>query len=308
MHARKTTSIAPRFIFSRYTLPHIEHPQRNEDSILVDRHRGLAIVCDGVGGTQAGEVASQLAVQSVLRGWRQVLKQQGYKDGLPKAEGLDLPVILTQLVEGAQAEITEEGKWREELAVQEQREVSYPGTTLAMIVLCKLKSSGYQLGYTHVGDSRIYLLRPGEPLKRLTQDDNYLSTKIADLSISEEEAWLIDQATRRDQLNDLERSYFNKRNGITQALQHPNPHLPERLDIHVDKTIIMPGDRLLLCSDGVHDNLTDLEIEATLRGSPASLAALRLVQQAAARSREDTTVFIRAKADDMSAIIVSCLG
>jgi protein phosphatase len=294
------------FIFSRYTLPHIDHPQRNEDSILVDRHRGLAIVCDGVGGAEAGEVASQLAVQSIRRGWRRVIKEHGNKPGLMPVEGLNLLEILTGLVQEAQTAITEEGKLRAELAEKAQKEFSYPGTTLAMLLLCRAKTGGYVSGYAHVGDSRIYLLRSGEPLRRLTADDNFLATKILDESITEEEAWYIDQATRSEQLNETERSYFNKRNGITQALQHPNLHLPEYLDIHTGDISLVSGDRLLLCSDGVHDNLTDLEIEETLRAAPAGLVSLRLVRQAEARSRENSSITIRAKADDMSAIVITC--
>ncbi len=296
----------PAFIFSRYTIAHIDHPQRNEDTIFVNRHQGLAIICDGVGGAQAGEVASQLAVQSIRQEWKEILKQQHTKVGLLAAENLDLPGILTQLVDAAQAAITEEGRRRTEQAEKEEKAVSYPGTTLAMVILSRLKTGGYRLGYTHVGDSRIYLLRPGEPIRRLTQDDNYLATKIADESITEEEAWYIDQATRSEQLDEIERSYFNKRNGITQALTHPDPHLPQYLDIHTGEITLTAGDRVLLCSDGVHDNLTDIEIEETLREAPASLVALRLVHQAGARSREDSSVVIRAKADDISAIVISC--
>jgi serine/threonine protein phosphatase PrpC len=299
-------SYQPSFIFSRYTIPHIDHPQRNEDSLFVDRHRGLAIVCDGIGGAQAGEVASQLAVQSIQQGWRQVIKQHATKAGLLLAEGLNVPEILTQLVEGAQAAITEEGKRRAEQAERERKEVSYPGTTLAMGVLCRLENGRYQLVHAHVGDSRIYFLRAEEAMRRLTQDDNYLATKVAEGSITEEEAWYIDQAMRGEQLDEVERSYFNKRNGITQALSHPDPYLPEYLDIHVGETTLAAGDRILLCSDGIHDNLTDFEIEETLRNAPASLVALRLVHQAGVRSRENSSSIIRAKADDMSAIVVNC--
>jgi PPM family protein phosphatase len=295
----------PSFIFSRYTIAHIDHPQRNEDSIHVDRHRGLAMVCDGIGSIQAGEIAAQLAVQSIHRGWRRIIKQHHQKNQFPQAEKLDLRAALIQLVEEAQNEIIAEGRRRAEEALQGQLELNYPGTTLAMILLCQMKSGDYQLGHAHIGDSRVYLLRPGEPIRRLTQDDSYLATKIADQSISEEEAWFIDQATRREQLNELELSYFSKRNGITQALQHPYLYQPEQLDIHTGETILAVGDRILICSDGVHDNLTDLEIEETLRASPASLAALQLVEQASRRSREDARIILRAKADDISAIVVS---
>ncbi|HTK05646.1 MAG TPA: PP2C family serine/threonine-protein phosphatase [Ktedonobacteraceae bacterium] len=297
---------SPSFIFSRYTIAHIDHPQRNEDRLLVDRHRGLAVVCDGVGGMQAGDVAAQLAIQSVQQGWRQMMRQHSKKtDFLQHKEDLDLHEILARLIEEAQAEIVAEGERVAELAEQEQQEFSYPGTTLAMIILCKTKSGDYRMGHAHIGDSRIYLLREGEPLRRLTQDDSYLTIKVADQSISEEEAWYIDQATRKEQLSELELNYFSKRNGITQALQHPYTLQPEQLIIHTGEIVLAVGDRVLICSDGLHDNLTDREIEETLRDAPANLVALRLVEQAGARSREDTNRALRAKADDISAIVIS---
>jgi hypothetical protein len=63
---RASSSVAP-FTFASHSIAHEGHPERNEDTILVDRGRGLASVFDGVGGVSAGEIASQLAARVIRR-------------------------------------------------------------------------------------------------------------------------------------------------------------------------------------------------------------------------------------------------
>jgi protein phosphatase len=139
-------------------------------------------------------------------------------------------------------------------------------------------------------------------MQRLTRDDGYFMSKIQDHTISEEDALRIDQATNTDQLSESEREIFAKRNGITQSLGHFTPKSPA-LTIHTAQTVISPGDRVLLCSDGIHDNLTDAEIEEIVRGRARTTVARHLVQHAIERSQEEC---LRAKKDDMSAIVITC--
>ena len=103
-----------------------------------------------------------------------------------------------------------------------------------------------------------------------------------------------------DELSDLELSYFRHRGGITQALGGPL-----RPSIHLDSTPIELGDRVLLCTDGIHDNLTDNEIEKILRTTPRNLVARYLVDQSLLRSRQERYETLRAKPDDMSAIVLT---
>src|SRR5579885_3137162 len=63
------------FTFVRYSKPHEEHPERNEDYILVDAQRGLAAVFDGVGGNERGGMAARVAARTIQRHWRHVLRQ-----------------------------------------------------------------------------------------------------------------------------------------------------------------------------------------------------------------------------------------
>ncbi|HLZ63086.1 MAG TPA: PP2C family serine/threonine-protein phosphatase [Ktedonosporobacter sp.] len=286
------------FIYARRTVACERHPNRNEDSILVDEPTGFAAVFDGVGGSAAGEIASQTAARSAQQAWKRVLAeyQKGRKTHVPLAscEDLDLCKILEDLILEADEQVRTEGARRagtDDLA-----------TTVALSALCKLpESKGYQMVYAHVGDSRVYLFREEEGLKRLTSDDGLLAKLVENQIVNELEALRIDQAMRANQLSDIELSYFKLRGGITQAVGGPlSP------TIHTDHTIIYPGDRVLLCTDGIHDNLIDEEIEDIMRNSPRTATARILVERSIARSHQERNSTIRAKPDDMSAIVMTC--
>ncbi len=298
---RQSSDLSP-FTFACNTIAHEGHPDRNEDSLLVDRCRGLVGVFDGVGGSSAGAVASHLGARIMRQAWRRVLVQAESGSGLLLLnDRLDIESLLHQLFEQAQTAISDEGERRVKEA--EQENYNYPSTTTVVTALCKpAEEKGYVLGYAHVGDSRAYLLRSGASLQRLTVDDGYFLLKVQDETISEEDALRIDQATDAAQLSDVEREIFERRNGITQSLGHFTAKKTS-LTIHTAQTSILPGDRILLCSDGIHDNLTDAEIEAILRRGARTTVARYLVQRALDRSREEC---LRAKQDDMSAIVITC--
>ena len=155
--------------------------------------------------------------------------------------------------------------------------------------------------FAHVGDSRIYLLRANETLKRLTSDDGLLAKLVENQIINQSDALRIDQAMRADQLSDTEYSYFRLRGGITQALGGPQPP-----SIHLDQVTIYPGDRVLLCTDGIHDNLIEKEIEDILKTGARTTAARLLIEQSIRRSQEERNITLRSKPDDMSAIVMTC--
>jgi len=174
-------------------------------------------------------------------------------------------------------------------------------TTVAIAGICRQNGKNeYTMVYAHVGDSRVYLLREHESLKRLTNDDGLLGRLVENQMVEEADAQRIDQAKHAGELSDAEFSYFRLRGGITQALGGPLPP-----NIHIDQVPISIGDRILLCTDGIHDNLTDVEIEEILRKAPRNSVARLLVEHALLRSREERQVTIRAKPDDMSAIVLT---
>ncbi len=289
------------FIFARASSPHAQHPERNEDYILIDRHYGLVAVLDGVGGREAGEVASRLAAQTIRKSWQHMRQQQQSTQtaspisSIVPCGQIDLDAAIQQLLEDANQQLLIKGEQLSKATDSKQQ----PETTVVLLILCQQKD-GYAMTYAHVGDSRLYLLREGEPLQRLTDDDGYLSILLNEQTISRADALRIDQAARTEDLDETEHSYFAKRNGITQSLGQNKP-----LDIHLGQSTLIAGDRILLCTDGIHDNLTDQEIADTLAQSGKTTVAKRLVQQAIERSHQHDDTTIRAKADDMSALMIT---
>lgn len=285
------------FTYARRTIACERHPDRNEDSILIDELTGFAAVFDGVGGSAAGEIASQTAARAAHQSWKRVLAQ--YQKGrkthitLEYCEQIDLCKILEDLILEADEQVRTDGARRagtDDLA-----------TTVAMSAFCRQPDGkSYTMVHAHVGDSRVYLFREQEGLKRLTNDDGLLAKLVENQIVDEKDALHIDQAMRANQLSDTELSYFKLRGGITQAVGGPLAPI-----IHTDQTIIYPGDRILLCTDGIHDNLIDEEIEDILHNSPRTATARILVERSLARSHDRSST-IRAKPDDMSAIVMTC--
>ena len=290
------------FTFARYSVPHEWHPDRNDDMLLVDAARGLAAVFDGV-GHGPGYVASNMAMQMMRQRWRQAHAKFSLReiDTVADQNALDTE-IRTLLMETNHAIYREGERRTRHIADPDEKDRNFPATTVALVVLSrKANRQGYVLTHAHVGDSRIYLLPKEGELQRLTDDDGFLSLRLQDGSITNDDALRIDQATSLEQLNTVELGYFNWRNGITQSLGEPE------IDVHIGHAEFAPGDHVLLCSDGIHDNLTDLELAALLRACKRTTAARLLVRHAIARSHEDEQVVIRAKRDDMSAIVITCL-
>jgi PPM family protein phosphatase len=297
---------ASPFTFVSESRAHALHAEQNEDTILLDPRHGLAAIFDGMGSRKGadalGQLASQLGASVVHRGWERLLHQvQMENGGLLPCGRLDLPATLQQLIQEANAQIRAEGVRRVDTEQPPQLRVRYPKTTVVLMVLCQpTDEDGYTMVSAHVGDSRAYLLRGHDPLVRLSQDDGLLTTLIQSQTMSETDALRIDQAMQASQLSEAELEYFNKRYGVTQMLG--DEQAPA---IHIQQTPLLPGDRILLCSDGIHDNLLDQEIEELLRNGSSMTVASLLVERAAQRSQQDSQTSIRAKMDDMSALVVT---
>jgi PPM family protein phosphatase len=279
-----------------HSVPSERHPQRNEDSFLIEEDSGLVAVFDGVGGSAAGEIASQTAKCATLQGWkgaiRQIHKGRYIRRFLEDSDKIDFYTLLQNIIEHADELIRSDGV--------KEAGTDDLATTVAIAALCRVSEKNeYCMVYAHVGDSRVYLLREHEPLKRLTADDGLLGKLVENELVNEADAYRIDQAKDADELSDAEFSYFRLRGGITQALGGPFP--PE---IHISQIPISIGDRILLCTDGIHDNLTELDIEEILRKAPRNAAARLLIEHALLRSRQERHISIRAKPDDMSAIVM----
>jgi protein phosphatase len=149
----------------------------------------------------------------------------------------------------------------------------------------------------NVGDSRVYRLKANGSLEVITLDDGFF---FAD---DQEEAKAIQERlseiTNLDELTEDERTCWNWRNKISQALGQ------EEITPHIEIVDIDSGDTILIPTDGIHDNLTHGEIEDILKGNSSSENPVpALIDAAQAVSRKDEKENPRAKQDDMTAIVV----
>lgn len=201
----------------------------NEDAILVDADRKLVVLADGMGGYQAGEVASQLAIDVVREDSSDATLTETDLGRIDPETGIS--VAMRQLrgaIEKANNRICSVARGREEL--------NGMGTT---IVAARFYEG--RVGIAHVGDSRCYRLREGV-LEQLTRDHSYVQDQLEKGLISEDEA-----------------KHSPQKNLITRALG-----IDAIAEADVQEFRTRPGDTYLLCSDGLSDLVDDKSIETQL--------------------------------------------
>ena len=216
----------------------------NQDSFFVGEFpRGvLAVVADGMGGHQTGEVASQKAVQIVKREFERSRAHP--------------PAAIARAVQIANNEVY--------LYARTHKESYGMGTTLTAVFLDD------QIGLVgHVGDSRAYLIRDGE-VRQLTRDHSWVADRVRQGLLSEGEA-----------------RHHHWRNVITNALGA----MPE-IKLDVSHFEVAPGDRLLLCSDGLTMLCSNDMLAKTIREHPPKEAVRRLLAEANERGSPDNVTAV----------------
>jgi protein phosphatase len=157
----------------------LSHPgmvrTHNEDSVFVDADAGIAVLADGMGGYNAGEVASGIAVKVVSGGMVPELNSDRELSKVDIATGLTHAALLLQ------QKIAEANKGIYEVA-QARPECAGMGTTLVSVVFC-----GNRVSIGHIGDSRCYRLR-GEKFEQLTHDHSLLQEQIDGGQLTPEQA------------------------------------------------------------------------------------------------------------------------
>lgn len=218
----------------------------NEDSIAADAASGFVILADGMGGYNAGEVASGIAAALLGTNLKQVLAS-AEPGGIEPESGEPLAVkILREQIAGANASIYQ--------AARSQPQYAGMGTTLVVGLFYDNR-----LSVAHIGDSRLYRLRQDE-FKQITRDHSLLQEQIDSGMITEQMA-----------------KVSHNKNLVTRALGIDPEVEPE---IHTHE--VEAGDIYLLCSDGLSDMVEDGEISLTLSSLQANvqLASQQLVQMA----------------------------
>jgi len=235
----------------------------NEDSIGTDASIGLAVLADGMGGYNAGEVASGIAVAMVSKETRDTVADTQPHDR-DRASGELMAVrILRNVVARANSSIFQ--------AASSQPQYAGMGTTLVVALL-----SDNQITVAHVGDSRLYRLRDAQ-LSQLTRDHSLLQEQIDSGMITKEMA-------RRSQNKNL----------VTRAVG-----IEPEVEADINTFEAKEGDMYLLCSDGLNDMVEDEDILLTLGSLQANLplAASQLVQMANDSGGRDniSVILIRVK-------------
>ena len=207
----------------------------NEDAFCSRPDLGLFIVADGMGGHVAGEVASKIAVDAIEAFIGETASEDS---GLTWPHPVD-PALG---IDGSRLKSAFHLANRR-LADEVAAAVDLRGmATTASTVLLKGDATAM---LAHVGDSRIYLFRDNE-LERMTDDHSW-----------------VEEQMRAGLLSPLEARQHPWRNVVTRALSGG-----EDPEVDVKAVELHPGDRLLLCSDGLSSVVTDERIEQIMRAQP----------------------------------------
>ncbi len=221
----------------------------NEDNFGFDSRYGIFVVCDGMGGQAAGEVASKMGVDSLLGYFRSLGKQVSDNQESP-AEGPLNGVSLAgnelhEAIQRANLTIYETGK--------QQASRAGMGSTIVAALL-----RGNSLSIGNVGDSRIYLIRHGA-IQQLTQDHSLVMEQVRRGYIT------LEQAGRSEM-----------RNIILRALGSEQRVVPD-----IEDLAVFPEDILLMNSDGLTKYVRDEEILRIVTSSPTLQQACDGLIQAA---------------------------
>ncbi|MDA1117732.1 MAG: Stp1/IreP family PP2C-type Ser/Thr phosphatase [Proteobacteria bacterium] len=218
----------------------------NEDSIAVDTAHGLVVLADGMGGYNAGEVASGMATTVITTEMQQLLAKVKPYEVEPESNKNVAARLVREQVLKANASIYH--------AAQSQPQYAGMGTTL---VVCLFYDD--KVLVAHLGDSRLYRMREGT-LKQITRDHSLLQEQIDSGLITPEQA-----------------KHAQHKNLVTKALGIDPTVEPEIREYET-----LPGDLYLLCSDGLCDMVEDSDISMALEalGANLKLAAQQLVQMA----------------------------
>jgi PPM family protein phosphatase len=237
----------------------------NEDSVACEPSCGLVVLTDGMGGYNAGEVASGIAVSVVSSEIKHYLQDTRPEDK-DAASGEDVAVVLLRdNVQKANSSIFH--------AAHSQPQYAGMGTTIVSGLFYDNR-----VAVAHIGDSRMYRLR-GEVFESITRDHSLLQEQI--------DSGMISKADARVSQN---------KNLVTRAV---GIDAEVEAEIHVHE--VKRGDIYLLCSDGLNDMVEDDDIADTVKTlkSNLPLLAAQLIQAANDNGGRDnvSVILIKVKGD-----------
>ena len=211
----------------------------NEDSLLVDGGNGLFVVADGMGGHNAGEIASQLTVETVGNFVHRSTEEEEitWPYGVDPKLSLNANRLLTAVM------LANKRVWKE---ADNRQDYTGMGTTVVAAL-----ANDDNVSFVSAGDSRAYRLRGGQ-FDQLTVDDSWVQAAVDEGVLLPEEA-----------------ETHPMKNIITKAVG-----AKENLDVTVEEHRMEVGDLYLLCSDGLHGMIPEKSLTELVVGSQGSVEEL----------------------------------
>jgi serine/threonine protein phosphatase PrpC len=202
--------------------------ENNEDSYSVAPQLDLFVLADGMGGLAAGEVASRMAVDTIVAHCREAAANPALPLEGEKIAGVSMVSNrLASAVRLANKAVHE---------TAEKNGAEQMGATLEAV-----RFADDRMSLVHVGDSRVYRLR-GNQLQQLTQDHSFVAEQLRLGRMTAEEA-----------------ETSKLRNVLVRALG-----IDPEVELDVSDELAMAGDTILLCSDGLTRDLSDAQLAAVL--------------------------------------------
>lgn len=261
--------------FSVKSVASERHLDRNEDSYVAKGN--FFGVFDGVGGSSPdGDKASSLTRDIFTKNFEnlpQNITPQEAQDKIYKT------IIF------ADQQVKQRGK----------ENGSGMGTTASIGLICEDSAGKRKAVIGNTGDSRVYLFRNGN-LEQITLDDNNISLRNTPDKAKQIQSKMSNVINPNEELNEQELFFFKHRNEITQFIGCGQA-VPR-----ISMIDLLPNDKLLVCSDGISDNLIDTQIKNLLNNFPDSATAVQRIIEASKLISKNFSS--RSKDDDMTALII----
>ena len=218
--------------------------EHNEDTIGVDADIGLLVLADGMGGYNAGEVASGIAVKTIMSLVKEAVEHQDMQAPDPDT-GLSRPSIVLRDAIARSNKIIHQ-------TARTQPQCEGMGTT---VVACLFSDN--KVSIAHVGDSRVYRMR-GNRYEQMTLDHS-----------------LLQELVDRGFYSQAEAQRATNKNYVTRALG-----VEPTVDVEIHEYPVQRGDYYLLCSDGLSDMVEDEDVHLTIStfGDNLETIAKQLIQ------------------------------
>jgi|GEM_PF-2224488 len=265
-----------RLKYAVASIPSSKHPDVNEDFLLAKPESGYFGVFDGVSMADNGERSAKLVAAMF--------------NGLANINGMDFSdEEIKDMIKGYLENANK-------LLYDSSLRTGEVLQTTAVVAYIRKEGEAYKITIGNVGDSRVYSFSEGS-LEQLTIDDSAIKLKHTDREEQKRIQKKLSNTTKPNSLSPEELALFKNRRTIIQSIGM------ERIKPSIEQINAKEGDLILLTTDGIHDNLTDDEIEDIVRRCDDPDTIKDLIARAAIL-RSNDRLSQRSKRDDMTVMVV----